>query len=122
MFLFSWTPACLSAWSCFQDGDLAFCILAGALEASQIYNTEREHEHTEAPLETAMPHDELCMLAFLDLQVVWFVTQGLILTQQAADGVTTIFCHGWDRKVNFSRNVSAVAELCSFGLVWRMEL
>ncbi len=60
--------------SSFQGGDLAFCILAGALEASQIYNTEREYEYTEAPLETTMSHDELGILAFLDLHVGWFVT------------------------------------------------
>ena len=74
MFLSSWTPACPSAWSAFQGGVLAFCILAGALEASQIYNTEREYEHTEAPSETTLSRDELGILAYLDLQVGRFVT------------------------------------------------
>lgn len=49
MFLFSWIPARPSAWSSFYGVDLAFCILAGALEASQIFSTERQNEHTEAP-------------------------------------------------------------------------
>lgn len=59
MFLFSWTPVRPSPQSSFQDGDLAFCILAGALESSQIHNTEREQEHTEAPSEATVSHDEL---------------------------------------------------------------
>lgn len=49
MFLFSWIPARPSAWSSFYGVDLAFCMLAGALEASQIFSTERQNEHTEAP-------------------------------------------------------------------------
>lgn len=64
MFLSSWTPARPSPWSSFQGGDLAFCILAGALESSQIHNTEREYEHTEAPSEAAVSHDELGILAY----------------------------------------------------------
>lgn len=69
MFLFSWTPACPSAWTSFHGGDLAFCFLAGDLEASQIHNTERECAHTVAPSDTSMSHDDLGKLVFIDLQV-----------------------------------------------------
>lgn len=95
MFLFSWIPACPSAWSSFQGGDLAFCILAGALEASQIYNTEREYEHTQRPHQkTATSHDELGILASSHLQVGWFNVPPLQdknkHQNEAADGVMFI--------------------------------
>lgn len=44
MFLPSWTTARPSAWSSFQGSDLAFCILARALDASQICDAERGSE------------------------------------------------------------------------------
>lgn len=68
MFVFSWT------WlgALFKAAFLVFCVLAGGLEASQIYNTGK-HEYTEAPSETTISHDELGMLLFLYLQVGQFV-------------------------------------------------
>lgn len=48
-FSFSWNPAFSSACSSFYGIHLPFCFLAEGLEASQIYNTEKEYKYIEAP-------------------------------------------------------------------------
>lgn len=70
-FSFSWNPEFSSACSLFYGIHQPFCILAGGLEASQSYNTEKEYEYIEAPSDNSHD-DEPGILALSDLQVRCF--------------------------------------------------
>ncbi|TWW61958.1 E3 ubiquitin-protein ligase TRIM62 [Takifugu flavidus] len=78
--------------SSIYDIHLPFCILAGGLEASQSYNTEKEYEYIEAPSDNKHD-DEPGILALSDLQAR--VSAGLRVTgaRQALPAV----CLPWGR-------------------------
>lgn len=69
MFLLFLESRFSSACSSFYGIHLPFCILAGGLEASQIYSTEKEYEYMEAPSDNKHDDDEPGIPALSDLQV-----------------------------------------------------